>query len=75
MFERVRRLRQGRKSEGQIIPGGNPYEGPRSREFPLPPMMPYAAALFTQAARSLGQAVPGAGVDTVKVYTNPYGSP
>ena len=25
--------------EGEIHDGGNPYEGPRSRDFPLPPMM------------------------------------
>jgi len=40
---------------GEIRPGGNPFEGPRSREYPNPPKPPtYAGALFGQAAESLG---------------------
>ncbi|MGZ8228173.1 MAG: GMC family oxidoreductase [Burkholderiales bacterium] len=40
---------------GEIQPGGNPFEGPRSREYPNPPAgMTYTGTLFAQAARSLG---------------------
>jgi gluconate 2-dehydrogenase alpha chain len=41
--------------KGQIIEGGNPFEGPRSREYPLPPLkMPYSSTLFATAAKDLG---------------------
>ena len=45
---------------GKVQPGGNPYEGPRSREYPNPPMKTtYVGALFDRAAEALGaQAVP-----------------
>ena len=40
---------------GKIVPGGNVFEGPRSEEFPTPPMkMPYLAALFKDAAGRMG---------------------
>ena len=40
---------------GQIQPGGNPFEGPRSREYPNPPMaMSYPPTLFAEAAQGLG---------------------
>lgn len=40
---------------GKIVAGGNPFEGPRSREFPNPPHpMPYAQQLFAKAAKELG---------------------
>ena len=40
---------------GVIQAGGNPFEGPRKREYPLPPMqMTYAPTLFAEAARSVG---------------------
>src|SRR5689334_20346104 len=40
---------------GQKQPGGNPFEGPRAREYPNPPMdMTYAPTLFAQAAKELG---------------------
>src|SRR5215470_2951706 len=32
---------------GKIIPGGNPFEGPRAREYPNPPMKyPYSTFLY-----------------------------
>ena len=41
--------------QGRIIPGGNPFEGPRSREYPNPPLKhPYSSALFKKAAESMG---------------------
>jgi gluconate 2-dehydrogenase alpha chain len=38
--------------QGQIQSGGNPFEGPRSREYPNPPSREsYAGFLFTKAAQ------------------------
>ena len=40
---------------GEIIPGGNPFEGPRSREYPLPPLVPsIPAQMFSEACEGLG---------------------
>lgn len=40
---------------GEIQPGGNPYEGWRTREFPNPPTCPtFAGQVFSAAARSRG---------------------
>ncbi len=40
---------------GKIVEGGNPLEGKRSREFPLPPLTTtYGAQLFDKAAREVG---------------------
>jgi gluconate 2-dehydrogenase alpha chain len=42
--------------KGQIQPGGNPFEGPRSNEYPTPAMaQTYAPTLFGQAAAGLGR--------------------
>ena len=41
---------------GKIQPGGNPFEGPRSSEYPTPPMIQtYAPTLFGKAAAELGR--------------------
>src|SRR3954468_13527309 len=41
--------------KGQIQPGGNPFEGPRSSEYPTPPLkQPYGPTLFAQTARDMG---------------------
>jgi gluconate 2-dehydrogenase alpha chain len=60
---------------GQIQPGGNPFEGPRSKEYPNPPMdLTYAPALFGDAARQLGYhpfTHPGGNMS--RPYTNPLG--
>src|SRR6202162_5780668 len=41
--------------KGQIQPGGNPFEAPRSREYPTPPLKEqYNGALFRKAATELG---------------------
>src|SRR5438445_4804242 len=55
--------------------GGNPFEGPRSEEYPTPPMkLPYASALFEQAARSLGyHPYPNPSATISTAYTNPDG--
>lgn len=40
---------------GQILEGGNPFEGPRSTTYPQPPLAPTRAGeRFAEAARSLG---------------------
>ena len=40
---------------GKIQDGGNPFEGPRSAEYPNPPLaMPYGPTLFAKAAREKG---------------------
>ena len=60
---------------GAIQPGGNPFEGPRFRDYPNPPMEPaYAGALFANAAAALGCSpfqVPSANM--TRAYTNPEG--
>ena len=59
---------------GAIQPGGNPFEGPRSREFPNPPPRTTSVGqLFADAAQSLGYAPfasPTAAM--TQPYTNPY---
>ncbi len=41
--------------KGQIIEGGNTFEGPRQREFPMPPLpAPCVGGLFEQAAKNKG---------------------
>ncbi len=61
--------------QGRLVEGGNIFEGPRSREFPVPPMKtPYLAALFRDAARSLGyHPYPLPAATTSQAYTNPDG--
>lgn len=60
---------------GRIEPGGNPFEGPRAREYPNPPMaMAYAPTLFAEAARSLGhKPFPQPAANMSRAYTNPLG--
>ena len=61
--------------KGKISPGGDPFEGPRSAEYPTPPMkMPHLAEMFRAAAQSLGlhpYPLPAATISTA--YTNPDG--
>lgn len=60
----------------EIREAGNPFEGPRSEEYPTPPMKQhYAGAMFADAAREVGThpfIMPSANV-TVH-YENPYGA-
>src|SRR5580693_9437940 len=60
---------------GVIRDGGNPFEGPRKREYPLPPMkMTYGPTLFAAAARSLGyHPFPQPSANLSAAYTNPLG--
>jgi gluconate 2-dehydrogenase alpha chain len=60
---------------GAIQPGGNPFEGPRAREYPNPPLqMPYGARLFATAASELGyRPFPQPAANMSQPYTNPLG--
>jgi gluconate 2-dehydrogenase alpha chain len=62
--------------QGVIQAGGNPFEGPRTNEFPLPPMAALnSALLFDKAARELGyHPFPQASANASRPYTNPYGA-
>jgi gluconate 2-dehydrogenase alpha chain len=61
--------------KGTIQPGGNPFEGPRSRPYPTPPMRQgYGHALFADAARQLGyKPFPQPAGNLSQPYTNPLG--
>src|SRR5580700_6384846 len=60
---------------GQIRPGGNPFEGARSDEYPTPPLPPiYAAELFEKATAELGyKSFPQPSANSSIAFTNPYG--
>ncbi|NKC29474.1 GMC family oxidoreductase [Falsiroseomonas selenitidurans] len=60
---------------GVIQPGGDPFEAPRSSEYPLPPMpMPLGPTLFAQAAEQVGaHPFPLPSANLSRPYTNSYG--
>jgi gluconate 2-dehydrogenase alpha chain len=63
--------------DGQIQPGGNPHEGPRSREYPNPPTRRTPVGeLFAKAAEELGY-VPfqGPAAAMTRDYNNLYKVP
>ena len=62
--------------KGTIQPGGNPFEGPRAREYPNPPLKTtFAGSLFRKAAASMGyQPFPVPTGALSRGYTNPYGA-
>jgi gluconate 2-dehydrogenase alpha chain len=61
--------------KGQKIAGGNPFEDPRSREYPTPPQKePYGSAMFRKAATNLGyHPFPQPSCNLSQPYTNPEG--
>ncbi len=61
--------------KGQIRPGGNPFEGPRSREFPVKAPPPTEiTGLFVEAAKKLGyRPFPGPTANLPTAYKNPDG--
>src|SRR6476619_5762057 len=63
-------------SKGQIQRGGNPYEAPRARDYPLPPLTPILASeMFTKAAENNGyNPFPRPSANASQAYTNPDGS-
>jgi gluconate 2-dehydrogenase alpha chain len=60
---------------GQIQPGGNPFEAPRSGEYPNPPQKEtYFGAIFRKGAESLGyHPYPQPSSNLSRAYTNPLG--
>ena len=61
--------------KGKIVPGGDPFESPRSREYPTPPQKEhYSGAMFRKAASSLGyHPFPQPSSNLSQPYTNPEG--
>jgi gluconate 2-dehydrogenase alpha chain len=61
--------------KGKIIEGGNPLEGPRSKDYPLPPLADiYGGELFRKAAIESGfHPHPLPASNASGPYTNPYG--
>ncbi len=61
--------------KGQILDGGNPFEGPRSRPYPTPAQpQPFSQTLFGKAARDLGyKPFPQPSGNLSQPYTNPLG--
>jgi gluconate 2-dehydrogenase alpha chain len=61
--------------QGHKIAGGNPFEDPRSRDYPTPPMKePYGSAMFRKAASGLGyHPFPQPSANLSQAYTNPEG--
>jgi len=60
---------------GEVQRGGNPFEGPRARGYPLPPLKRSAATVkFDQAAREVGMhPFPCPAANTSQPYRNPLG--
>ncbi|TZG36027.1 GMC family oxidoreductase [Agrobacterium sp. B1(2019)] len=60
---------------GQRQDGGNPFEGPRSRPYPLPPLPTLLnGTMFSDAARAMGyHPFPLPSANLSDVYTNEYG--
>jgi gluconate 2-dehydrogenase alpha chain len=61
--------------KGQLQPGGNPFEGPRSRPYPNPAQQqPFSHTLFGEGARKLGyKPFPQPSGNLSQAYTNPLG--
>jgi gluconate 2-dehydrogenase alpha chain len=62
--------------KGTVQPGGNPFEAPRSREYPLPPLKgSLACDLFAAGARNNGyHPFPRPTANASRAYTNPDGA-
>jgi gluconate 2-dehydrogenase alpha chain len=61
--------------KGQKRAGGNPFEGPRARDYPTPPQkQPYGPVLFAKAAQELGyHPFPQPSGNLSQAYRNPHG--
>ena len=61
--------------QGKIQPGGNPFEGPRSRPYPNPAQQqPFSHTLFAKAATELGyHPFPQPSGNMSRAYRNPLG--
>ncbi len=62
--------------QGKVQPGGNPFEAPRSAEYPLPPLeRSLANQMFEQAARQAGYTpFPMPTANASRPYTTPDGA-
>jgi gluconate 2-dehydrogenase alpha chain len=60
---------------GSILEGGNPFEGPRTHEYPLPPLKrSYLSTLFEEGTKKLGyHPYPAPAATLSEFYTNPDG--
>ncbi|WP_185984527.1 GMC family oxidoreductase [Aureimonas mangrovi] len=60
---------------GRIIEGGNPFEAPRARDFPMPPLPnTYDSTLFREAASAMGyHPFTRPAANASQAYTNEYG--
>lgn len=60
---------------GVIQEGGNPFEAPRSRDYPMPPMKQGVdAQMFAKTATAMGlHPFPRPAANASKAYTNEYG--
>jgi gluconate 2-dehydrogenase alpha chain len=60
---------------GTRVPGGNPFEDPRSSEYPTPPQKePFGSAMFRKAAEGLGlHPFPQPSANLSQPYVNPEG--
>ena len=60
---------------GKLQEGGNPFEGARRREYPLPPLKRcYSTVLFDKAAKEAGfHPFPAPAANTSEPYKNLYG--
>tara|TARA_R110002049_G_scaffold232379_1_gene404971 strand:+ start:24518 stop:26302 length:1785 start_codon:yes stop_codon:yes gene_type:complete len=61
---------------GDALSGGNVFEGPRSADYPNPPMrQPISNTLFGEAAARMGlNPFPMPSANVTKAYVNPYGA-
>jgi gluconate 2-dehydrogenase alpha chain len=62
--------------KGEVKAGGNPFEAPRAREYPLPPLTTILASeMFAAAAKNNGyHPFPRPTANASRAYTNPDGS-
>ena len=62
--------------QGRSVAGGNPFEAPRQRDYPLPPLHSgLAGQLYADAARQLGwHPFPRPSANASQAYTNPDGA-
>ncbi len=60
---------------GEVQPGGNPFEGARARDFPMPPLeRSHATQLFSDAATERGyHPFPRPASNASQAYTNSHG--
>lgn len=60
---------------GEIIPGGNPFEAPRSRDFPMPPLaQTLNGRMFKETAEARGlHPFPLPAANASEAYVNEYG--